>query len=216
MPAVFIRFSGCNLRCHFCDTEWNDETDKSYTVEDLMCVLDDKLRPHKQMDVHQPLVVLTGGEPARQNLGDLVRELIALGVTVQIETAGTYWWDWMKLCTIVVSPKTRHVHPKVHEHAKHWKYIIRHCEVDKIDGLPSMPTQVTGPMSTANLVYHMAKYGAPARPDFLKSSDATIWLSPCDEGDEEINKLNRNAVRDICLLYGYRAQLQIHKILGVE
>jgi organic radical activating enzyme len=77
-PAVFIRFSGCNLSCHFCDTDheqgelWNDDQ-----------ILKECLQyPAKH-------VVLTGGEPSLFIDEDFVGKLKRAGYFVQIETNGT-------------------------------------------------------------------------------------------------------------------------------
>jgi organic radical activating enzyme len=53
-PCVFVRFSGCNLRCHFCDTDHRDGT---------MMTLDDIIGEVNRYPM-APMVVLTGGEPS--------------------------------------------------------------------------------------------------------------------------------------------------------
>ena len=54
-PAVFVRFSGCNLHCPFCDTD--HAVGREMSDEEIIA----EVRRH---DV--PLVVLTGGEPSLQ------------------------------------------------------------------------------------------------------------------------------------------------------
>ena len=79
VPSVFIRTSGCNLRCGFCDTE--HEAGRDMTVEDIVA----------QALSYQPRhTVITGGEPALQKgLPQLVDALHEAGFFVQIETNGT-------------------------------------------------------------------------------------------------------------------------------
>ena len=66
-PAVFVRFSGCNLSCFFCDTDFSSYTQMS--VEDIVSAV--SAYPAR-------LVVLTGGEPALQVDKQLVDALHAV------------------------------------------------------------------------------------------------------------------------------------------
>ena len=82
-PSVFVRTSGCNLRCWFCDTpyaSWEPEGEKYEPPEIVSRVLD--------VDCHH--VVITGGEPLLwPSLVELVNALREAGRHVTIETAGT-------------------------------------------------------------------------------------------------------------------------------
>lgn len=96
-PAVFVRFSGCNLRCPFCDTRHENGTEMSES-EIVEAV---KAYPAKH-------VVITGGEPSLQLTESLVDALHAAHKTVAVETNGTHPLppnvDW-----ITLSPKTAYV-----------------------------------------------------------------------------------------------------------
>ena len=193
-PAVFVRLSGCNLRCWWCDTEWDDEADPYVTVDDIVERAARTARPTTK------LAVITGGEPLRQPLHRLLRELHERGLRPQIETAGTLWQDCLAepYVDIVVSPKTPKIHPKVHEHARVFKYVIRAGEVGD-DGLPVKSTQIRDAKATL------------ARP----RPGAPVFLSPCDEFDDARNRANQRAVAEIALRHGYRAGVQLHKLLGL-
>lgn len=77
-PAVFVRFAGCNLRCWFCDTDFEkgDEMSEDEIVE---AVLQYPTR----------YVVITGGEPTLQITASLCDKLRAHGLYLMMETNGT-------------------------------------------------------------------------------------------------------------------------------
>ncbi len=83
VPSVFVRTSGCNLRCHWCDTpyaSWKPEGPEMSVAEILRKVSDWNCRH----------VVLTGGEPMiAPNLPALAASLKKAGKHITIETAGT-------------------------------------------------------------------------------------------------------------------------------
>jgi 7-carboxy-7-deazaguanine synthase len=83
VPSVFLRVSGCNLRCSFCDTPYT-----SWAPEGEDWSLD-RLVDHVAGESCEH-VVITGGEPMLfAELVDLTRRLRALGRVITIETAGT-------------------------------------------------------------------------------------------------------------------------------
>ncbi len=92
-PAVFVRFSGCNLQCPFCDTQHSSGTEM--TEDDIAAAVG---------GYPARMVVVTGGEPALQLTASLVDKLHLLGKYVTVETNGTRRLpenvDW-----ITLSPK---------------------------------------------------------------------------------------------------------------
>src|SRR2546430_9778479 len=82
-PSVFVRTSGCNLRCWFCDTpftSWAPEGD-DLSIDEIV----DQVSRHNCEHV-----VLTGGEPMlHAELVPLTQRLRELGKHITIETAGT-------------------------------------------------------------------------------------------------------------------------------
>ncbi|MBT4498403.1 MAG: 7-carboxy-7-deazaguanine synthase QueE [Gemmatimonadetes bacterium] len=77
-PTTFVRLSRCNLRCHFCDTEFD-----SFSEMDLEEI-------GAEVDRHPARwVCFTGGEPLGQNIAPLARLLKENGYQLHIETNGT-------------------------------------------------------------------------------------------------------------------------------
>lgn len=89
-PAVFIRFSGCNLHCSFCDT-----LHQSYTL------MSDEAIVKAACEYPARLVVLTGGEPSLFITEELVDRLHESGKYIAVETNGTHALpalvDWVTL-----------------------------------------------------------------------------------------------------------------------
>ena len=92
-PAVFVRLSGCNLRCPFCDTR--HESGREMSEKEIVEAVGQYPARH---------VVVTGGEPALQLTESLVDALHAAHKVVSVETNGTHPLpenvDW-----ITLSPK---------------------------------------------------------------------------------------------------------------
>ena len=78
-PALFIRLSGCNLRCKGCDTDLKPSLDIS--IPELL----------ERIEGQGKRVIITGGEPTLQmdELGDLIGCLYSRGVEIHIESNGT-------------------------------------------------------------------------------------------------------------------------------
>ena len=77
-PTTFVRLSGCNLRCPFCDTEFDAFEEK--TIEEIV----------KEVQRHPAeWVCITGGEALRQDIVPLCQALKDAGYRLHIETNGT-------------------------------------------------------------------------------------------------------------------------------
>src|SRR5512135_3424867 len=80
LPCVFVRFTGCDLRCVYCDTAYAFQGGREMTQDEILAAV--ARHPCK-------LVLLTGGEPLLQReLPDLARRLLERGYEVTIETHG--------------------------------------------------------------------------------------------------------------------------------
>ena len=90
-PAIFIRTSGCNLTCRWCDTPYTwDRARFDIRAERTRRSVADLTS--WAAGYPEPLAVLTGGEPLMQQraLIPLARALAGMGKRVEIETNGTY------------------------------------------------------------------------------------------------------------------------------
>lgn len=100
--ATFVRFSGCNLCCPFCDTSHKDGN--FYTDEDIV---------HFATQQPGELVILTGGEPTLFDNTKLIQLLHEAGKKVAVETNGTNIPEWLaNVDFITVSPKFEFTYSK--------------------------------------------------------------------------------------------------------
>jgi organic radical activating enzyme len=186
-PAVFIRLGGCNLACHFCDTEFESPEPMA-----LAAILEQVAVYMAQNNPKTRLVVITGGEPFRQPIEVLCNALCVQGYKVQIECNGTLYRDIPKEVDIVCSPKnTGNGYQRLREdmlsHASALKFIIsaadeRYNHVGEVG---------------------QGEYGIP------------VYVQPMDEYDPQKNAANLAFTLELAKKYGYRISLQTHKILEI-
>jgi 7-carboxy-7-deazaguanine synthase len=86
LPCIFVRLTGCNLRCTWCDTAYAFYGGEKMSVDEVFA----KVRELAgETENRIPLVEITGGEPLLQKeTPDLAAKLLAGGFTVMIETSG--------------------------------------------------------------------------------------------------------------------------------
>jgi len=86
LPCIFVRLTGCNLRCTWCDTEYAFHGGTKHSVDEVLR----KVRWLVGGDSRRvSLVEITGGEPLLQpETPALAEKLLAAGYTVMIETSG--------------------------------------------------------------------------------------------------------------------------------
>lgn len=227
-PAVFVRLAHCNLRCYFCDTEFEGPQVRKMTPEEVISAIW-QVWPKQELP-STPRVVITGGEPLLQPL-HLLFQLMP-GWEVQIETAGSihpYTEEWRAMgilhyqqhhfagvprLLVVCSPKTPKLHPIMVELVGAWKYIINGAEaVDEEDGLPLFSTQKAGSRQRI------------ARPMNVNP----VYLQPLDPGPdpliEDVQEAERLRLRklmvnghrcaELAMKHSYRVSFQMHKFIGV-
>lgn len=205
MAALFVRLAGCNLQCPLCDTDYTSRRATTDTFELAQYVLEQP----------QTLVVVTGGEPFRQNLFPLLDVLITHGKRVQIETNGRLTpMEFERLARlkrtgrlhVVISPKTARISDQCVKLTDAFKYVLRHNEQDPTDLLPTLA--LGHPLGAAQCV---------ARPPSWWK--APIYVHPADEQNAETNRLNLAAATEAVLKFpeqDRRLGLQVHKYAGLE
>jgi 7-carboxy-7-deazaguanine synthase len=104
-PAYFVRFGGCDFRCSWCDS-MHAVDPAQVRAEARRLDADDIVGELAGLPTGPNLVVLSGGNPALHDLGDLVAALHAAGQEVAVETQGSRWRSWLAdVECLVVSPK---------------------------------------------------------------------------------------------------------------
>ena len=188
-PAVFCRFSGCNLwsgnekdrykaKCNFCDTDFvgiDGENGRKYeNAKDLVCKII-SIWPNDEF----PFVVLTGGEPMLQVDNMLIAELKKENCEIAIETNGTLKVveniDW-----ICVSPKSG----------------------NKL-------LQISG--NELKLVYPQKNINPR---DYEKYDFKHFSLQPLDNEDQNLN--TQLTIKYCSKNPKWRVSLQTHKIIGIR
>ena len=83
LPCVFVRLTGCNLRCSWCDSEYTFTGGRKMTIADVAGEV-------RRLNPGGGLVEITGGEPMLQEreVVPLMEQLLRQGYTVLIETSG--------------------------------------------------------------------------------------------------------------------------------
>jgi 7-carboxy-7-deazaguanine synthase len=114
VPSVFVRTSGCNLRCRWCDTpyaSWKPEGTEM-SVEELL----------NTVNAHPTrFVVVTGGEPmVAKEMLLLLQRLREAGKHITIETAGTIAPEGVACDLASISPKLAHSTPDEASAGKAW------------------------------------------------------------------------------------------------
>lgn len=188
-PAVFVRLAGCSLSCSWCDTDYTSAR-KLYSVSELLAEVS-----RVKGETPLTLIVITGGEPLRQNIVPFVGEANFAGYSIQIETNGTLWLPnllWGTVTTVCSPKREKDVHPMLAERVSAWKYVVRVGDSSKKDGLP---------------------FGVSRPP---RAGPGSVWVQPMDTQDQQKNEANLKHAIDLVMQYGYRLSLQTHKIIGLE
>ncbi len=200
IPSVFVRTSGCNLRCWFCDTpysSWEPEGEKLDPAEILQQVL----------DIDCKHVVITGGEPMLwPSLVELVDGLRRAGRHVTVETAGTL--DVPLVCDLAsISPKLASSTPTSQENGRfalmHEQARWRPEVIAKLmDRQPYQLKFVAHQLSDLAEIESMLTQLPPIQPD-------RILLMPQGTTPSELSS-RASWVANACLQRGWRYAPRLH------
>ncbi|MBL4904254.1 MAG: 7-carboxy-7-deazaguanine synthase QueE [Desulfocapsa sp.] len=222
VPAVFVRLGGCNLQCPGCDTEYTKGTETM-----AMGTIVNNINYKLDGNTTTKLIVITGGEPFRQNISELCNVLNIHGFEVQIETNGVMapQGDFDTWPTIICSPKTTKLNPKLLPHITAFKYVANWQEVNEHDGLPltalnhqATPQLARPPEDFDGDVYLQPMDMTEYYDEDIEGSleEQSVWAEQLDGLVESHNQANLDFVVKSCMQHGYTIQLQIHKLLNLE
>jgi len=204
-PAVFIRLAGCNLQCPRCDTDYTKGRSEMSTLQILDAVAELMQRKNHTITT----IVITGGEPFRQNISPLCNELLNRQLTVQIETNGTlppppgFPDDALVVC----SPKTSHIHKRLVPHLSALKYVVKAGDVSELDGLPM------------HALGNTCEDTGVARPP--EHNIVPVYVQPQDDTAHDVlgetrNRENMATAVNSCLDHGHILCIQMHKYAAIE
>ena len=194
VPSIFIRTTGCNLRCTWCDspsTSW-EPVGQAMAIDEILDRLTDFSGTH---------VVLTGGEPMiADGVEELTRRLKEGGYHLTLETAATVWKDIV--CDLAsVSPKLGSSTPWTRAQGRHADAHEDHrLNLDTIRRFLAMPDYqlkfvVDAPEDLTEIDSIVAQLG--------HVEPANILLMPQGVTHEEFVARGR-WVADLCTQRGYR------------
>jgi 7-carboxy-7-deazaguanine synthase len=202
VPSVFVRTSGCNLRCAWCDTpyaSWNPEG-RQMAVDEIIAEVERHPCEH---------VVLTGGEPMiATQVHELASELKLLGYHLTIETAGTVAPGGICCDLASLSPKLVNSAPDVRQHAAwHKRHEAERWKPDVIrEWIQKYPYQfkfvVSRPEDLIEIEGMLAKIG----PGIPKHK---VQLMP-EARTLEVMRGRANWLADLCRDHGYRYAHRLH------
>jgi 7-carboxy-7-deazaguanine synthase len=209
MPSVFVRTSGCNLRCWFCDsyhTSW-EPTHARMTVDEIVAEVESYGANH---------VVLTGGEPlVHEDSVTLLDRLSEMGYHTTVETNGTIFRD-AAIDLASVSPKLASSTPMPENDPKgdgEWeeRHEERRIDVETLGCLVDaydiqMKFVVTDEADLEEIEGLVSEVRSTATEPL---SDTDVLLMPEGATREQLDA-SRDRVAELAMEYGYRYTPRLH------
>ncbi|MEI7732962.1 MAG: radical SAM protein [Verrucomicrobiota bacterium] len=215
LPCVFVRLTGCNLRCSYCDTAYAFGEGRKRTIAEVLAEVQSLATAFVGNSAGKqrlPLVELTGGEPLLQpNALPLLRLLCDAGFTVLLETSGA-------LDISQVDPRVRRIMdlkcPSSGEcERNHWENLPYLQTTDEVKFVISTQEdyewakEVIGQHALANRCPVLFSWAAPLSPD---QQDKSLKQVPAGK-----HSINRQQLAEQILAdhLPVRFQLQMHKFI---
>ncbi len=210
VPTVFVRTSGCNLRCWFCDsyhTSW-EPTHAEMGVDEIV----DEVESYEQA-TH---VVLTGGEPLiHEDVVPLLDRLDELGYHTTVETNGTVFRE-APIDLASISPKLATSTPTADKDPKgdgEWaeRHESRRLDIDTLARLvDTYESQLKFVVTGAEDMSEIDRIVADLRTETSKEiADADVLLMPEGMTRDELDK-RRNDIAELAIESGYRYTPRLH------
>ncbi len=204
VPSVFVRTSGCNLRCSWCDTPY-----ASWRPEGADAPMEEIRARVSALGARH--VVLTGGEPMiARGIHELASALRSDGRHITIETAATVPPEGIACDLASLSPKLGNSAPdpvadpawhERHERAR-WRPDVVQAWLDRGPGEYQLKFVVTTPADVSEIERMLAEIGRPVPPD-------RVFLMPEGTSLEALREKAAWLV-DVCRVRGYRYAHRLH------
>jgi len=202
VPSVFVRTSGCNLRCNWCDTDY-----ASWKPEGIELPIDKILDQIESFRCDH--VVLTGGEPmVAKGMNDLARHLHESGKHITIETAGTVPPSGIACDLASLSPKLSNSAPderlsegwrEKHQKNRWQPSVVR----EWIESYPFQLKFVVQEEEDLTEIHQMLD------DLVMKIPSDKILLMPEGRDSENLNRRSQSLV-EVCKANGYRLCQRLH------
>ncbi|MBN7824718.1 7-carboxy-7-deazaguanine synthase QueE [Bowmanella dokdonensis] len=203
VPAIFIRLQGCPVGCPWCDTKhtWTLDPEQQVSANQVLAK-EEASEAWFDTDVQEMVeliqrqgyrarhVVITGGEPAMYDLVALTRELLDKGLTVQIETSGTFEIKVDARTWVTLSPK-----------------VDMKGGYQILDQALARADEIKHPVAMDKHIEELDSLLARS----ATNHNALVYLQPISQQQ----RATELAVRT-CIERNWRLSLQTHKYIGIE
>jgi 7-carboxy-7-deazaguanine synthase len=197
VPSVFVRTSGCNLRCAWCDTPYT-----SWQPEGEEMALDEIVAAVKRYEARH--VVLTGGEPMiAPQVVPLSERLRELGMHITIETAGTVFQR--VFCDLMsISPKLANSTPVTEPQwaARHERMRINYEALSEL--MAHYEYQLKFVLAAPDDIEEVRQLAAR-----LQAASERVILMPEGTDPDTLRERGR-WLAEICKKQGYRFSPRLH------